>query len=203
MAGFEQKKTAALRIYATVLLALFVASCGSSDYSDPPKSQGDICAIFAQRPEWKDAIKASSVKWSAPVEVQMAIIWRESSFRAEARPPKTYAAGIIPTGRASSAYGYAQALDGTWDWYIESTGNSGADRDDFEDAADFVGWYMTRTVRSNGVSMFDAYHHYLNYHEGHTGYRRGNWKNKAWLKRAASQVAKQAKTYQQQLRRCG
>lgn len=204
MAGVEQNKSAALKTLAAALLALCVASCGSSgNYSGPPKAQGDICAIFAERPDWQDAMEASAVKWSAPIDVQMAIIWRESSFRAQARPPKTYIAGIVPTGRVSSAYGFAQAIDGTWDWYMKDTGNRGADRDDFEDAADFVGWYMTRTVRSNGVRMQDAFNQYLNYHEGHAGYRRGGWKNKAWLKKAANQVANQAEKYRGQLRRCG
>lgn len=202
MAGVEQNKSAALRMISAALLALCISSCGSSDYSGPPRSQNDICAIFAERPDWRDAMEQSAVKWSAPIPVQMAIIWRESSFRAEARPPKTYFAGVIPTGRVSSAYGYAQAIDGTWDWYRKDTGNRGADRNDFEDASDFVGWYMTRTARSNNVRMNDAFNQYLNYHEGHAGYRRGGWKSKAWLKKAATQVSYQADRYRQQLRNC-
>ncbi|MEM0942873.1 MAG: hypothetical protein AAGI70_02900, partial [Pseudomonadota bacterium] len=86
-------------------------------YDGPPRAQNDVCAIFAERPAWRDAIRASALKWGAPEAVQMAIIWRESSFRAEARPPRTYFAGVVPTGRVSSAYGFAQAIDGTWDWY--------------------------------------------------------------------------------------
>ena len=42
----------------------------------------------------------------------------------------------------SSAYGYAQALEGTWDDYRKDTGRRGADRDDFADSSDFIGWYM-------------------------------------------------------------
>ncbi|MEM6906762.1 MAG: transglycosylase SLT domain-containing protein, partial [Pseudomonadota bacterium] len=161
-------------------------------YDGPPRAQNDVCAIFAERPAWRDAIRASALKWGAPEAVQMAIIWRESSFRAEARPPRTYFAGVVPTGRVSSAYGFAQAIDGTWDWYRDETGNRGADRDDFEDAADFVGWYMAKTSRSNGIGMADAYHQYLNYHEGHAGFRRGGWRQKDWLRRAASQVSEQS-----------
>ena len=36
---------------------------------------------------------------------------------------------------------FAQALDGTWERYKSETGREFADRDDFEDAIDFVGWY--------------------------------------------------------------
>ena len=96
-----------------VLMVLAVGSCSSSP-SGPPSVQDDICTIFAERPDWREAVIDSAIRWGAPVEVQMAIIWKESNFRAEARPRKKYALGFIPWGRVSSAYGYAQAIDGTW-----------------------------------------------------------------------------------------
>ncbi len=186
-------------------MALAVGSCSSSSSppNGPPSALNDICAIFEERPHWREAVVASALRWGAPVEVQMAIMWHESRFRAEARPPKRYAFGVIPAGRMSSAYGYPQAIDGTWDWYRRETGNRGADRDDFEDAADFVGWYMAKTEELNGVQMHDAFSHYLNYHEGHTGFRRGGWQNKTWLRRVATGVADQAVRYRGQLGRCG
>ncbi|MEO1724754.1 MAG: lytic transglycosylase, partial [Pseudomonadota bacterium] len=95
-------------------LALLVGSCSSTP-DGPPKAQDNACLIFAERPGWREAIMDSSQRWGTPPHVKMAIIWRESSFRAEARTPRTYALGIIPTGRVSSAYGYAQAIDSTWD----------------------------------------------------------------------------------------
>ncbi len=184
-----------------ILLALIVAACSSTP-SGPPRVQDDICAIFAERPAWREAVLDSAIRWGAPVEIQMAILWKESNFRAEARPRKKYVLWVIPWGRASSAYGYAQAIDGTWDWYRRETGNSGADRDDFEDAADFVGWYMAKTMVSNGVLMNDAFSHYLAYHEGHTGFRRGDWRSKGWLQRTATQVADRAVRYRGQFHRC-
>jgi hypothetical protein len=184
-----------------LILALAVGSC-TSPPSRQPSAQGDICTIFAERPDWQNAMIGSAARWGAPIEVQMAIIWKESSFRAQARPRKIYALGIVPWGRASSAYGYAQAIDGTWNWYRTETGNSGADRDDFEDAADFVGWYMAKTMMKNGIRMQDAFNQYLAYHEGHTGFRRGDWQTKNWLKRTATQVAERAVRYRGQLRRC-
>jgi hypothetical protein len=184
-----------------VMMALAVGSCSSSP-SGPPSAQNDICSIFAERPDWREATLDSALRWGAPAEVQMAIIWAESSFRAEARPPKKYALGFIPWGRASSAYGYTQAIDGTWDWYRRETGNSGADRDDFDDAADFVGWYMAKTMVTNGVQMHDAFNHYLAYHDGHTGFKRGDWRGKVWLQKVATRVADQAVRYRGQLHRC-
>ena len=75
----------------------------------------------------------------------------------------------------SSAYGYAQALEGTWDDYRRSTGRRGADRDDFADSSDFIGWYMHGANRVNGVAMHDAYNQYLAYHEGKAGFARGSY----------------------------
>jgi hypothetical protein len=184
-----------------ILLALIVGSCASRP-PVPPRAQNNICAIFDERPDWRDAMQASAIRWGAPIEVQMAIIWKESGFRAEARPPKKYALGLIPWGRASSAFGYSQAIDGTWDWYRRETGNSGADRDDFDDAADFVGWYMAKTMMTNGILMNDAFSQYLAYHEGQAGYRRGGWKGKGWLRQTATQVADQATRYRGQLQQC-
>ena len=188
-------------VAGAIVVALAVGSCSSSP-SGPPRVENDICAIFDERPYWRDAVLASALRWGAPVEVQMAIIWKESGFWAEARPPKRYALGFIPHGRASSAFGYAQAIDGTWDWYRGETGKKGADREDFEDAADFVGWYMAKTLTTNGVLMNDAFRHYLAFHEGHTGFRRGDWKKKQWLQKTAMNVADQAMRYRGQLQRC-
>ncbi|MCP6423176.1 hypothetical protein NL463_28110, partial [Klebsiella pneumoniae] len=77
-----------------------------------------------------------------PVHVQMASIHQESKFIGNARTPHQYALGIIPLGRQSSAYGYSQALDGTWEEYQKEQGRRGAKRDRISDATDFMGWYM-------------------------------------------------------------
>ncbi|MEM7059402.1 MAG: transglycosylase SLT domain-containing protein [Pseudomonadota bacterium] len=185
-----------------VVCAVLTSCGGGSNYSNAPSSQHNVCAIFDQRPGWKEAVEASAAKWGAPVPVQMAIIWRESSFRADVRPPERYTLGIIPKGPVSSAYGYAQAIDGTWDWYREATGNSGADRTDWDDATDFVGWYMSRSQKTNGIGMNDAYNQYLAYHEGHAGHRRGSYRAKTWLVAVAEKVSAQAARYRGQLRDC-
>ena len=195
------KKTPVTGAALAVLAALVVAACSGS--SSPPRAQDNICGILGEKRSWGDALSDAENRWGAPPHVVMAIIWKESNFRADARPPKKYTFfGLIPNGRVSSAYGYSQALDGTWDWYQEETGNGWADRDDFDDAADFVGWYMAKTRKTNGLSMGDAYSQYLAYHEGHTGFKRGTWKSKGWLKGAASKVQRQSDRYEKQLRGC-
>ena len=55
-----------------------------------------------------------------------------------------------------------------------TTGNSWASRDDFADALDFMGWYTSKSQKVNGISKWDAYNQYLNYHEGWGGFSRGS-----------------------------
>lgn len=187
-----------LRALALVLLA---ASCGTGS-GNAPRSLDDACAIASQRPEYMRAFRATERRWGVPVHVQMATIYQESRFKPKARTPFRYAAGVIPMGRQSSAYGYAQALDGTWKQYKNETGRRIARRDRIRDASDFMGWYMTTTQERNGVPLTDARNQYLAYHEGHTGYARGSYRSKAWLMRIASEVDARSNMYQAQLATC-
>jgi hypothetical protein len=138
-----------------------------------------------------------------PMHVQMATIYQESKFIGNAKTPHQFALGVIPTGRQSSAYGYSQALDGTWDDYRNATGRRGARRNRIDDAADFMGWYMDQSEKKLGISKYDAQNQYLAYHEGSAGFARGNHNGKAWLLRVAAAVGARADLYQRQLIACG
>jgi hypothetical protein len=188
-------------IRAALVVAL-VASCGSGNYS-APRDLENACSIVAERPQYLRAMQRSQKKWGVPVHVQMATIHQESKFIGNARTPHRYALGIIPMGRQSSAYGYSQAIDGTWDDYLRSTGNRRARRDNINDATDFMGWYMTETTRRNGISRSDAYNQYLAYHEGWAGYSKGTYHSKAWLTQVAQRVSTRAEYYRGQLASCG
>ena len=96
-----------------MLVLLGLAGCASS----PPSNINNGCEIFYDKSDWYDDAKDSFEKWGVPIHVQLAIIHQESKFKYDARPPKDYLLGFIPWGRKSSAYGYAQVKDGTWDWY--------------------------------------------------------------------------------------
>lgn len=185
---------------AMVLLAL-VSGCGSGNYS-APRNLDDACAIITERPKYFSAMRAAERRWGVPVYVQMATIYQESRFVGNARTPHQFLLGVIPMGRQSSAYGYSQALDSTWDDYRLSTGNRGARRDRIWDATDFMGWYMDQTAQRLSISKLDASRQYLAYHEGHTGYARGSYNDKAWLMRVADQVGRRSQTYQVQLATC-
>ncbi len=110
--------------------------------------------------------------------------------------------GIIPWKRQSNAYGYAQALDSTWVRYKNDTGRQSADRDDFDDAIDFVGWYTNLSYRSIGISKWDPYNQYLAYHEGQAGWQRQSYEQKTWLVKTAERVDSRAKKWWSQLQSC-
>lgn len=178
-----------------------VASCGGGNYS-APRQLDNACAIVAERPAYYRAMKASERKWGIPIHVQMAAIHQESKFIGDARTPHQYALGVIPIGRQSSAYGYSQALDGTWEEYQKETGNRGAKRDNIRHATDFMGWYMHNSSRRLGISKWDATGQYLAYHEGRSGFARQSYLGKPWLVRVANQVGQRAQMYRAQLVSC-
>ena len=167
-----------------------------------PQNLEDICSIFEDRHDWYTAAKKSEERWGTPKHIQMSIIRQESSFRYNARPPRKKMLGFIPWTRQSNAYGYAQVLDSTWVRYKNDTGRQSADRDDFDDAIDFVGWYTNQSNRSAGISKWDPYNQYLAYHEGQAGWRRGSYNQKNWLKKSAQRVDLRAREWWAQLQSC-
>jgi hypothetical protein len=176
-------------------------SCGGD--TSAPRNLDNACSILDQRPRYLPAMRKAEQRWGVPVHVQMATIYQESKFIGNAKTPHRYALGIIPMGRQSSAYGYSQALDGTWDDYVRATGRFGARRNKIEDATDFMGWYMDQSEQKLGLSKWAAASQYLAYHEGQTGYSRGSHNGKAWLLRVAADVEARAQMYQMQLISCG
>ncbi len=184
---------------ALLLCLLALAGCASTR---PPGDPENICAIFREKPDWHDAALKVQEKWGAPVQVPIAMMYQESSFKHDALPPRYYFLGFIPWGRVSSAYGYAQAKDETWSDYRREAGGWFSSRDNFADSLDFMGWYMSKTQRINGISTWDAYGQYLNYHEGWTGYRNRSYERKAWLQRVARQVQARAERFGAQYKQC-
>lgn len=189
------------RVLRAFLLILLVASCGAPG-GKAPRNLDDACSILEQRPSYARAFRATERKWGVPMHVQMATIHQESKFVSNARTPMRYRLGVIPMGRMSTAYGYAQALDGTWDDYRSETRAWRAKRHRIRDASDFMGWYMSKSLQRNGIPLTDARRQYLAYHEGHTGYARGSYNRKAWLLRVAGNVENRAAMYERQLRSC-
>ena len=170
--------------------------------SSPPKNVNDVCAIFEEKDGWYDAAAEARDEWGSPIPVMMAIMHQESRFQAKAKPPRKKIFGFIPGPRPTDAYGYSQALGSTWDGYERSAGRYFADRDDFDDAIDFIGWYNDQSWRRSGIAKSDSYRLYLAYHEGHGGFNRGTFRNKQWLIDVAHKVERKASAYSGQLKRC-
>jgi hypothetical protein len=184
-------------IFSVMLLTL--ASCASA----PPKNTDNLCATFIEKEAWYGDAQKAAQKWGVPVAVLMAIMHQESHFVADAKPPRIWLLGFIPWFRPSSAYGYAQVKDETWDDYLNSPDSGwGADRDDFADATDFIGWYCHISHTRLGVATVDAKNLYLAYHEGHRGFVQKSYLKKPGLRRVADKVANRAKQFQRQLYGC-
>jgi hypothetical protein len=181
---------------------IFLAACSGSGYS-PPSNLQDACAIVRERPAYLKAMRETQDDWGVPVATQMAVIYQESKFIGDARTPLRYTLGVIPMGRQSSAYGYAQALDGTWDEYKAEQRRRRAKRHHIDDATDFIGWYFYKTNRSLGIPLNDTERQYLAYHEGRTGYGRQSYRKKPWLMKVARGLQDRAVMYHTQLLRCG
>ena len=130
------------------ILLIFIVACSSIDNINT----ADSCIIFEEKRSWYKSTKNSYTKWGTPISLQLAIINQESSFKQFAKPKRKRLLGLIPGSRPSSAFGYAQVTNPTWDWYKNRTGNSNASRANFKDITDFIGWYTTQTENILGIS---------------------------------------------------
>ena len=185
------------KFLTTIVLVMVLSGCLGS--------MGDIsnaCDLLSNKRSWYKDVTKSSKRWNVPKHTILAIIHQESKFDANAKPPRKKLFGLIPTFRPSSAYGYPQALDSTWRNYKKATNNRFADRDDFTDAVDFVGWYLDGSRRKLNIPVDNVKDHYLAYHEGRGGYAAGSYKNKKWLLVVANKVNAQSAAYAAQLQTC-
>jgi hypothetical protein len=189
---------APLQLLTLAGAALLLTACATR----PPDNVNNLCAIFDDKRGWYDDARDAEKRWGTSIPVLMAIVHQESRFEAKAKPPRKKILGFIPGPRPSDSYGYSQALKSTWKSYERSAGRYGADRDDFADAIDFVGWYNHQSYERNGIARNDAYRLYLAYHEGQGGYARGTYRNKDWLLQVARKVDDRAGVYERQLSGC-
>ena len=176
---------------------MFITSCVGI-----PKNQEDACSILKQKKSWRSALKKTQRKWGISAGMQLAFIKTESNFRSTARTERKYFLGLIPSGRISSAYGYSQALDGTWNEYKKRTGNRYHRRSNFAHSTNFIGWYVDKSSKSLGISKNNAYLHYLAYHQGQAGFKTGAYRTKSGLLKVAKKTAYNKKIFDRQLKKC-
>ena len=180
------------------IIFIFFVACTTNQKINTANS----CIIFEQKKNWYKSAKNSFDKWGTPIELQLAIINQESSFTQFAKPERKKIFGIIPGSRPSTAFGFAQVTNPTWDWYKTKTGNKNASRANFKDVTDFIGWYVVQSEKIVGISKNDFYNQYLAYHEGQGGWKKGTHQNKKWLIEVAKNVERNANMYNNQLKDC-
>lgn len=192
------------RIVLSIAAFIFLFALGGC--ASTPVQTDNACAVLIQKNgffyNWRNAAKRAEREYGIPMPIILATIYTESGFRQRAKPPRTKLLGFIPWKRQSSAYGYSQALNGTWEHYRYVTGRHGASRANFADTALFIAWFHRESVRKNSVRANDAYALYLNYYLGHTAYARGSRGN-ATAVAGARRTLNMARLYDRQLRNCG
>jgi len=181
----------------TIAIIFTVSSCAVT----PPENPDNICSIFKEKRSWYKAAVKTEKRWKLPPYVLMSFIYQESSFKSDAKPEREKLLGFIPWKRPSSAKGFFQALTLTWEDYKDETGNSRANRKNFADSADFIGWYASKGYYQ-GFERTDARSLYLAYHEGYGGFKKKTYRKKQWLINVADRVQARSTKYQQQYWGC-
>jgi hypothetical protein len=183
---------------ASVALLFFLASCAPGI----PDNPDNACDIFKEKRSWYLSSFDIEKKYGVPMQVQLAIIRQESSYVHDAKTPRKTFLGIPLWWRQSTAYGYVQALDGTWRDFQNATGDRSARRDNYDDSVKFLGWYNNISFNRLKIRKNDAYNLYLAYHEGHGGWKRKTYLKKKWLMKVAKKVQRNSLIYGKQLSRC-
>ena len=186
-----------MRNHLVAIVTIFLLGCSAKI----PMNQDDICLIIDENPRWSNSLLDAKKKWNAEPSTVMAIVRQESSFNANAAPDREKVLGFIPWKRPSSARGYSQAVEATWEQYKEETGNKRARRSSFDSSVDFIGWYLSK-ASSARIRSYEVDKLYIAYHEGYGGYKRKSYKDKSWLQDIAKKVKYNSVRYQRQLKSC-
>ena len=179
------------------IILLFLTSCSSV-----PKYPQNACKIFGENYLWYKSAKKSSKKYGAPIHIILSFVNQESGFNRWAKPKRSKLFKVIPYKRASSSFGYSQAVKKTWELYKTETNNHLALRTRFKDSVMFIGWYISKTNKINKVPLNDSYRQYLNYYLGWGNYAKKTYKTDKKSIIYAKKVEKKSKIYKNQLRGC-
>lgn len=171
----------------------------------PPKSFDDACVLAYSQSGWAKTLADAQDEYQVPPGLVMSVIFHESTFNAQARPPRQTVLGFIPW-RKSTAYGYAQIKNETWQWYKDKHPGLLKSRTHFSDSVDFIGWYYTLFRERTQNSIVGDYdigkHFYLAYHDGLGGHSRKSYEGNKWLLAKARKVSERAMMYDKQLANC-
>lgn len=189
----------------TILIAIAsiqLSGCAMVLEEKRPDRIGNACYILKENKGWNRTLHFVEKDWGIESPVILAIMYQESAFDHKARPiaGKKF---FFFNDYKSSARGYSQALDGTWDEYKQQNDKGFfTSRSSFSDSADFMGWYLDRTARDTGIRKNDAYNLYLAYHDGNGGWRRGTYRDKPWLMKTARIVQERTNRFRSEINTC-
>jgi hypothetical protein len=203
----NSKKTITLipKIFLLLTVIFSISGCSIFFENKDTSYPKNACLMLKENKDWLRSLHKTNKKWGVPISVQLAIIYHESSFYHKARPINHSKKSFLQFWKKkylSTAYGFSQALDGTWYDYMKSTKNYGADRDSFKDSTDFIGWYADNASKVLGLKKNDAKYLYLAYHEGLGGYRKGSYKKKKWLMSKSNKVRRSSVEYSKEINKC-
>ncbi|MAJ81983.1 MAG: transglycosylase [Legionellales bacterium] len=173
-----------------------------SGCSIQPNKNSNACYVLTHHQSWYNSLSRSEKKYNIPKYTTLAIIAEESNFISNAKPRYKYFLGLFPYQRISTAEGYSQALNATWKDYQRSTGRKKAVRQNFDDASDFIGWYLNKASKNLSISKNDTKSLYLAYHEGINGYKKKNPNFGPNLNRVATRVKNRNYKYIREAAHC-
>lgn len=159
-----------------------------------------ICHVIKSNFGWTRSIKSASRRHDVSPGLLLSIIYHESGFQNQARPKPSKILGFIPW-QVSTAYGYGQIKNETWDWYKSHNPGWFQSRTNFSDTLDFIGWYYQLFLKKSSTNLVHR-DFYLAYHEGLGGYSRKSYEGNSWLIDKANKVALRAELYNEALREC-
>ena len=79
-----------------ILLIVFLSTLLSGCFSTPAVEVSNICNLMDEEVSWYRSVKASEKKYGSPMHIQLAIMYQESRFASDAKPPREKLFGAIP-----------------------------------------------------------------------------------------------------------
>ncbi|ASG68310.1 lipoprotein [Francisella halioticida] len=141
-----------------IFIIFFLNTTNLFAKTENTSNKKNICQILKHHPNWRNSLKRVNKKYNISPAFTLAVIHQESKFHANAK------------NRHSSAFGYAQALDGTWKIF-QKTVKPNAKRNDFNDSVEFVDWYMSQLTHNLHLKTSNSFNLYLAYLLGEGGYK--------------------------------